>query len=341
MSTTLPSNDVAASPFAQANESQVARAVPATTSFNFSVAKVAAIFTVTAGHWFTGTILWIPVTFGLFLFAFSSGFFTSTLYGPDVDRASFWRKKLERLGLRYWIVLAFLALLAAFQGKTVIHWHTALHFLGLSGLLNWGGVPSRSALGLGLWFFTLLLLFYLAYPYLARAFRFRKWALPSLTFSFLLVLYLQEHVKVGHELWLTAFGFVAGVGWGMHQQTRLSARMMLVLTMTLVALLLQLNLLGIRLANTLLIGAGATSLALWLSLANVPRWPVLLHLAALEKYVLEIFMVHQYLFVRPTGNDVLDFILSLVLILIVSIALGELVDRLSARVFRKKVVVRP
>ncbi|VXC21604.1 hypothetical protein MASSI9I_51438 [Massilia sp. 9I] len=40
--------------------SKPAQASTADLSRNFSFAKVLAILTVTTGHWFTGTILWIP-----------------------------------------------------------------------------------------------------------------------------------------------------------------------------------------------------------------------------------------------------------------------------------------
>lgn len=41
--------------------------------------------------------------------------------------------------------------------------------------------------------------------------------------GFVLVVVLDERVKVGHEFWLTAFGFIAGVAWGVHRPS-LSAR---------------------------------------------------------------------------------------------------------------------
>ena len=34
-------------------------------SFNFAVAKVLAILLVVTGHFFDGTVLWVPVTVGL------------------------------------------------------------------------------------------------------------------------------------------------------------------------------------------------------------------------------------------------------------------------------------
>lgn len=108
---------------------------------------------------------------------------------------------------------------------------------------------------------------------------------------------------------------------------------MLALTILLFGALVTVNLLGIKALNTLLIGAGAIALALWLASTTVMRWSALSLLAALEKYVLEIFMVHQYLFIHPTGHSGVDFALSLALILIVSVALGLLADRLASCIF--------
>ena len=45
----------------------------------FSVAKVIAIFAVVSGHWFTQLSLWPLATIALFVFAFSSSFFTARI----------------------------------------------------------------------------------------------------------------------------------------------------------------------------------------------------------------------------------------------------------------------
>jgi hypothetical protein len=304
----------------------------AAASRNYSFAKVIAILTVTAGHWFTGTILWIPVTFGLFVFAFSSGYFTSARYGERVERTTFWRRKLERLGLRYWIILAFITAVLVWEGRAVWHWHSLVHAFGLSGFLNWAAIPNQSALGAGLWFFTLLLIFYLAYPYLVRAVRTTWAASVVLMLGFVLAVVLEERVKVGHELWLTAFGFIAGVAWGVHRPS-LSARWMLCATVVLWLALLVLNVGGIKAFNTVLIAAGAMAVAVWLTVATLPAWSLIDRVAALDQYLLEIFLIHMYLFSRPTGHSVLDYFLSLGLILAASIMLGYLADRLSALLF--------
>lgn len=314
------------------NQARTARQICPAVSLNFSVAKVIAILTVTAGHWYAQTLLWIPVTFGLIVFAFSSGYFTAAIYGPNVQRRQFWSKKLKRLGLRFWLILAFLVVVIALEGKTVLHWHTLVHFMGLSGFLNWAGLPSESGLGLGLWFFTLLLIFYLAYPFLAQAMRTKSAAYGLVIVALLATMYLEESVKVGHELWLTAFGFIAGVAWGAHPPP-VSNRVMLLLTIALWSALLLLNLAGFKIWNTFLIASGGIAVAGWLAVTTLPQWVVMRGLAKLEKYVLEIFIVHQYLFFRPTGIDPLNFAVSLVLIIIVSVVLGNIADKLSEHVF--------
>lgn len=317
----------------QAAAATVAPAITPAASRNFSFAKVVAILTVMTGHWFTGTILWIPVTFGLLVFAFSSGYFTSAIYGTKVQHRHFWRKKLERLGLRYWVVLAFIVVVGSVSGKTVWHWHSLVHLAGLSGVLNWISVDNKSMLGNGLWFFTLLLLFYFAYPYLAQASRTRHGAAAMLVGGFVLAVMLEEHVKVGHELWLTAYAFIAGVAWGAHRP-RLSWVWALALTLSLWGMLLVLNLVGIKQLNTVLLGAGGLAVAVWLTVARLPQWRLIDRIALLDRYVLEIFLVHMYLFVHPFGNPIADFLLSVFLVIVAAIALGWLADRLSAQVFR-------
>jgi hypothetical protein len=302
-------------------------------SLNYSVAKVAAILTVVAGHWFTGTILWIPATFGLFIFAFSSGYFTTKIYGAHVDRGRFWRRKLERLGLRFWVILAFLMLVVAVKGKTVLHWHTLVHFAGLSGVLNWTAVPNRSGLGAGLWFFTLLLGFYLVYPYLARITSSRKAAVIIALACTVAAIFFEENVKVGHELWLTALGFILGVAFAMQEPT-LRGSIAGLAALGLGALLFFLNAAaGYNGMNTVLIALTSIALAVWLARAELLRSSAVILFAKLDTYLLEIFLIHTYLFVHPTGISLADFSVSLLLIIASSIAVHHLADVIAAHVF--------
>lgn len=312
------------------------RLVPDTgpdTSLNFSVAKVIAIFTVVAGHWFIGTVLWIPVTFGLFIFAFSSAYFTSKGYGTEIDKQRFWRKKLERLGLRFWVILTFLAIILAAAGKPVFHWHSLLHYAGLSGFLNWFAITNQSALGAGLWFFTLLLLFYASYPYIAKQSASRSSACVISAIAAAGALFLDATVKVGHELWLTAFGFILGVVYGLHEP-KVSQRSAFFLSGLFCCALLLLNLFSsYNQFNPVLILATSVSISVWLSKAKMPAWGIAKRLASLDVYLLEIFLIHTYLFVHVTGKSILDFFASVVLIVVVSMVLNRIVVQLSSVLF--------
>ena len=55
-------------------------------SRNFQIAKVLAILLVVVGHFGLGVSLWQLVTVGLFVFGFSSGYFTSAKYRDPNDR---------------------------------------------------------------------------------------------------------------------------------------------------------------------------------------------------------------------------------------------------------------
>lgn len=66
-----------------------------TASRNFEAAKVAAILVVFAAH-FAGDALpwmWIPASVALFVFAFSSAYFTSAKYHDRMDVGEYFRPK--------------------------------------------------------------------------------------------------------------------------------------------------------------------------------------------------------------------------------------------------------
>ena len=152
------------------------------------------------------------MTIGLLIFSYSSGFFTWLKYNGHYNKKAFWMKKVERLGLNLAVINIFLLILFLFQGKPeVMTWHTIVNMLGLTGFLNWFHVGNTSPFGAGMWFFTLLLIFYLFYPgieYLNR----KKSVSYLFGISFVVLsYYLHGHIVYGHALWLTACGFVAGI----------------------------------------------------------------------------------------------------------------------------------
>ena len=68
------------------------------TSRIFNLLKVLSILMVMVGHFFYEyDFLYLPVTVGLLVFSFSSGYFTSIKYKGDFSRKKFWRKKLNAL----------------------------------------------------------------------------------------------------------------------------------------------------------------------------------------------------------------------------------------------------
>ena len=308
----------------------------ASTSFNFSVFKVLSILCVAISHWADGTNLplWIPTSIGLVIFAFSSGMFTARIYGVNVDVGAFWRKKIERLAVRYWFLLAFLSVILLAEGRTVFHWHSLVHVFGLSGFLNLFG-QNASSLGAGLWFFTLLLLFYVAYPFLARlAAASRGDFLPPLVAT-VVFFYLNEHVVLPFSLWLTTLGFILGVFAGMYG-TQVPARVSLALTLAALVLLLASNIvLGYKTANGALVGLACITANLWLMRARLPQWKVLRGLARLENCLLEIFIIHSYLFIHPTGIGALDFVITMTLIIVTAWILNIVGDKLVKLVFKK------
>jgi hypothetical protein len=300
----------------------------------FSCQSLDDFYGLVTGHWFTDTILWIPVTFGLFIFAFSSALFTAYQYGTEVNQKTFWIKKAKRLGVRFVFISFFLSLLLLATGGTVFHWHSLLHFTGLSGLLNWLQIPNQSSLGAGLWFFTLLLLFYLTYPYIAKLSASRQAASLVGLVATLGALYLELNIKVGHELWLTILGFIMGVTTGLHS-VKLNAIYPFIVLVTGCVLLLALNtVFSYNALNTVLIFSTSISAAIWLTNVELPEVVFSFGVQKLEKCLLEIYLIHTYLFIHLTGVAALDFLLSFMLILITALVLNRLIKPLEQLIFR-------
>ncbi|WP_036171611.1 acyltransferase family protein [Massilia sp. 9096] len=307
------------------------------TSFAYSLFKVLSILMVVTGHWFSQSSipLWVPTDIGLFIFAFSSGMFTTRIYGIDLDVRAFWRKKLQRLLVRYWLILACLSLLLLACGEPVFHWHSLVHYFGLSGLLNLFG-HNQSALGNGLWFFTLLLLFYISYPYLARmvATAGESLLLP-LAFAIVLVL-LDRFVYIGFALWLTTLGFIVGVYVGRYD-TQVPSSVSLSVTVAALAAMLALNLmLGYKGLTGVLLALACIGTNLWLMKVRIPQSLPLRLLASLEDCLLEIYLIHTYLFMHLTGHGALDFVVSLTVIVAAAWALNRAATSLIKHLFAKR-----
>ncbi|KPK48813.1 MAG: hypothetical protein AMK72_05955 [Planctomycetes bacterium SM23_25] len=312
----------------------VPASLSAKTSANFTLAKVLALLLVVTGHFLPGAALWPVVAVGLFILAFSSGYFTAARYHSHFDTQVFCSRKLLRLGPGLLAVDVFLLVLFLVQGKSGIWtWQTPLNMIGLTGFLNWFGVGNPSPFGRGLWFLTLLLIFYAAYPLLRLASR-RKgllWATSAGALAACAALHYL--VPMGHMLWLTAWGFVFGVfakGTAPSVSPWLSGSLGLVLTGLLVALN---GVWGFKELNTPLLFGVAVCAALWLMTARIPGVFVSVS-RPLAGCMLEIYILHTYLFIRATGHVALDLLLTLACVLAVSWVLAQgirLTSRLIAR----------
>ncbi|WP_126445768.1 acyltransferase family protein [Sulfuricystis multivorans] len=293
------------------------------TSFNFAVAKVLSILLVVGGHFFEGSLLWVPVTIGLFVFAFSSAYFTTKKYGYHFSYKSFWLNKLRRLVIPFWIAQGFLLLFFLVNDRDGIWtWQTVVHLLGMSGWINWLGFSNDSPFGAGLWFLTLLLTFYLLYPFLYRWLNQPRQATVLITSFLFLTLFLSYAVNVGHALWITAFAFWFGV-YSARYPLEGSARLWLLITSVNVFVILILNAVGFKHANIVFIFLISISIVIWLERGQVSRtyfsWATIFYSS-----ILEIYLIHTYLFINFGTFAVLRFLASLILIFVVANVLSRL-----------------
>ncbi len=272
-----------------------------TVSRNFTIAKVIGILIVAAGHYFEGSLLWIPATIALFVFGFSSGYFTSLRYRGQTDRADFWKAKFTRLLPAVVAIDLFLLALFLFEGRSGIWtWQSLISAAGLSGWLNWTGAQNPSPFGAGLWFFTLLLMFYLAYPLLRRMTGTARSALTTTVITLILVTILHHTINVGHMLWLTAGAFVLGNAAGGKKLPLAPRGYPVVFVASLIAFAFLNAVLGMKSLNyPLLLGLCIAAVG-WLLSAPLPNFG-LNGLMRLDACLLEIYFIHTYLFVRPDG----------------------------------------
>ena len=300
-------------------------------SYNFGIAKAVAILLVFTGHFGTGVdFFWIPVALGLFVFGFSSAYFTSAKYHDSLRLGPFWRNKLYRLAPNVLVINAFLLALFLVEGRPGI-WtlQTPVNVLGLTGFLNWFRLVNTSPFGAGLWFFTLLLLFYATYPILRRLSRSRPALYVTTCASLVAAVVLDHYVTMGHALWLSAWGFVFGVfvqRTGPGGKPVVSAAVGLVLAAAMLALNLAL---GVKTLNFYFIVAMSACAVLWLKDARLPAWP-LRPFGVVSGIILEVYLIHSYLYVPPTGYAFVDYLLSLALVLVVA----RLLNRVASMIRR-------
>jgi hypothetical protein len=184
-----------------------------------------------------------------------------------------------------------------------------------------------------------LLIFYLAYPYLAKVASSRRAAVVVSLVTAVAATYLQAHVEVGHELWLTSLGFILGVMYGSNEP-RFSSWLAASVALLGCGLLAVLNaVVHYKDANTALMTLTSIAIAVWLAKTHIPRWSPLKRVASLETYLLEIFLIHTYLFIHPTGRSEVDFIISMALILVAAVAINRIAGLVTRLVFDRPVAL--
>ena len=290
-------------------------------SLNFSVAKSIAILVVVTGHYFGG-IWWIPVTVALFVFAFSSAFFTTRKYSSNFNASKYWKAKVSRLAIRLSAINLFLFILFLLQNKPgIFTWQTLITLTGLSGFITWFNLPAPSPFGRGMWFFTLLLIFYVTFPILLSSAKSKRSSHIFIALSLALISleYLQP---MGHMLWLTTLAFLFGVYHASHYAPSK-------FTLSTVSLIL---------ACTLLITANFVfhtklfniALILIISVFSIrftlsfPFSTMLCKIPSLEPLMLEIYLIHPYLLLR---NDNITPFITFPLSLLSIITTSYLINR--------------
>lgn len=295
-------------------------------SVNFSVAKVISILLVATGHYFSTNSsipFWAPVSCGLFVFGFSSGYFTSKNYRFNFSYRIFWKKKFDRLFYRLLMINLFLLFLFLVQGKAHIwHWQTLLSITGLSGFLDWFNISIITPFGNGLWFFTVLLLFYLIFPLLNRLIYSKNHAVFFLSLFFLFSIVLNHHLYMGHALWLTLLSFYCGVFSDMHGYLITFKNIAVFMIFSVVVFMILKLLLGFNDFNYFIVQIFSFAIVLFLFKYRLNKFTFTVF-TSISGAILEIYFIHTYLFVHIENMPtVVPFILSLVLIISVSMILS-------------------
>jgi len=293
-------------------------------SYNFTVAKILSILMVVTGHYFGG-LLWIPTTFALFIFGFSSGFFTGRKYNENFGLKEFWYSKILRLLPPLFIINLFLLILFSIRGKEgITTWQTILCMLGLNGFLDWAKLNNPSPFGHGLWFFTVLLIYYFSYPLLRLINKRKYMALGFLIISLLVTTLFHYVLPMGYALWLTVFSFLLGSYLSIYHK-RIRAEFAISIFFSSCFILLTLNFYCYyKQLNYFLILLGCISTVIYLINTELPK-PIFEKTVILSGAVIYIYFIHTYLFLKSiTIYKTVNFISSLAIIILTGYALCKI-----------------
>jgi surface polysaccharide O-acyltransferase-like enzyme len=305
-------------------------AYAARVSTNISAAKGGAALIVMAGHIGTGIPnYWVVVTVGLLVFSISSGYFTWLRYHDNFQWQRFWRRKVARLIPRLLVIELFLFVLFLAQGREDLwSWDTALYiFPGLPGFLAWFHIPNQSPYGLGMWYLSLLLIFYTVYPLLERLYR-RIGSFTATAGGILCLFALHNTVLYGHALWLTAAGFLVGIFLSSRQMRLPAVTAGGMAAATAIGMVVSHAIFKFDAANFFFILTIAAGGILFLFEIELPE--IVTHVGGwLSGVLLEIYLLHPYLQVNPTGIYRLDQGISVAIVLLVAWLLAWFAKRVG------------
>jgi Acyltransferase family len=299
-------------------------------SYNFKVAKVAAILMVTIYHYVDVEelefVIWIPTAFALFIFAFSSGFFTSMKYRHPFSIKKFWAAKIDRLLYPIFVIDIFLFILFLVQQRPdIFTWQTLPSLIGMNGFFGWfNNMSNPSPFGAGLWFFTLLFLFYLFYPLISFLNKNHFTAVALLLFILLATCLFQSMDPSSPLFWMTQFAFIFGAYSGVHKHHVSPTLCVTLFTVSCLLVLLLNTIFDISALNYTLVLLASISIAGYLLNARLPAF-LLSKSLILSGCIIQIYFIHPYLFFRSiTQMQVINYIFSMVIIIAAALILNRI-----------------
>ena len=310
-------------------------------SKNISTAKGFSALIVMAGHIGTGIPnYWVVVAVAMLIFTISSGYFTWLKYCDDFQWKQFWYRKILRLIPRLIIIELFLlCIFIVKDSQGLWTWDTAMYIIpGLPGFLSWFHVPNQSPYGLGMWYLSLLLIFYALYPVISRIY-YKIGALVTTVIIILCLFVLHLKIVYGHALWLTAAGFFIGIFLA-SCKFRLSTITAVILTaFTAMVMVVSHEVFKFDSINFFFILTIASGGILFFFEVELPK---IITFAGgwLSGLLLEIYLLHPYLSIHPTGIYRLDQVFTVLLVLLVAwllVALNKVIGLMFSSSELKKI----
>ena len=182
----------------------------------FDFVKIISMFVIAAVHFFDVPYSYVGGSIALLTFAFSSAYLLTKNNDREIKLYTYFKNKIIRIYSKIIIVFIFLAGLFYFSGIKFTIGNILQNFFLISGIYNFINKPTEGPFGAGIWFITLLFIFYLVFPTLNRLFvNFGKNKVKQILFTlsclFVLVIASKTLETSGISLYQTSFGFILGV----------------------------------------------------------------------------------------------------------------------------------